>query len=192
MKKLTLISAALALFATAALAGGLYTNGLPVATSITGNETIPADTNLPSGLNPQTEAITVNQLSAAVNNDVTYTAIANTTSFTLTAAQVTGSGKGGFVVLNMTGALAAGATATTPTAALWIAAMPSAVPGAVYTIRVINNSSGAFAWTVAGGTGVTVTGTATIAQNTFRDYAVTVNAAGAGTVTLQNVGSGTN
>lgn len=192
MKKLLLTAAALALFASSAFAGGLYTNGLPAATSITGNETIPADTNLPSGLNPQTEAVTIGQLAATVNNATSYVAITNTTSFTLTAAQVSNSGKGGEVVLNMTGTLAGAATATTPTAALWIAAMPNAIPGATYTLRVINNSSGAFAWTLAGGTGVTVNGTATVAQNTFRDFAVTVNAASGGTVTVQNIGSGTN
>lgn len=192
MAKMKFIGMALvgALITTAAIAGGLYTNGLPSATSITGNETIPADTNLPSGANPQTEAITVNQLRGAMGGDATFSTNAATAASTLTTAQVSGNGQGGFVVVNMSGALAAGAALTTPTAAAWIAAMPSFQPGQSYTLRIINNSSGAFAWTLTAGTGVTVTGTATIAQNTFRDFAVTLNAAG--TVTVQNVGSGTN
>lgn len=61
----------LATFGTAS-AGGFFTNGLPPAGGtqypttipLTGNETIPADTNLPSGLAPQSESLTVTQLQA--------------------------------------------------------------------------------------------------------------------------------
>lgn len=64
----------LALTASAALAAGFFTNGVPTAGGsqypstlpLTGNETIPADTNLPSGLNPASEAITVSALQAAL------------------------------------------------------------------------------------------------------------------------------
>lgn len=51
-----------------AQAGGLYTPGFPQAGDLpntlplTGNETIPADTNLPEGLAPQTESISLTQL----------------------------------------------------------------------------------------------------------------------------------
>lgn len=56
--------------ASAAWAAGLLTNGLPVAGGsqypttipLTGNETVPADTNLTQGLNPASEAVTTNQL----------------------------------------------------------------------------------------------------------------------------------
>ena len=62
----------LALVSGAALAGGFFTNGVPPAGGsqypttlpLTGNETIPADTNLSSGLNPQSESITTGQLAA--------------------------------------------------------------------------------------------------------------------------------
>ena len=55
-----------------AAAGGFFTNGVPPAggtqypttVPLTGNETIPADTNLPNGQNPQSESITVGQLGA--------------------------------------------------------------------------------------------------------------------------------
>ena len=55
-----------------ALAAGFFTNGVPPAGGtqypstipLTGNETIPADTNLLSGQNPASEAITTNQLAA--------------------------------------------------------------------------------------------------------------------------------
>jgi len=46
-----------------AVAGGVFTNGLPNATGVlTGNEEFPADTNLPNGQNPQSEAITPGQI----------------------------------------------------------------------------------------------------------------------------------
>lgn len=58
-----LLAGALALSAAAALAGGMVTNQYPAVTlPLTGNETLPADTNLSQGLNPQSEAITISQL----------------------------------------------------------------------------------------------------------------------------------
>lgn len=50
---------------TAALAQGFLTNGLPSVTgNFTGNETVPLDTNLPSGQNPQSEKGNLKQLNA--------------------------------------------------------------------------------------------------------------------------------
>lgn len=119
-----------------------------------------------------------------------YHADANASAHVLSAANLTGSSTS--VVLALTGALAAGANATTDTAAAIVAAMASAGVGASYKLRVINESSGAFDWTLVGGTGVTVKGTATVAQNTWREFVVSVTAVGsAPAVTLQNVGTGT-
>lgn len=57
------VTAAFLLATSVAWGAGIYTNGLPAATSpLTGAETIPADTNLSGGQYPQTESITVNQL----------------------------------------------------------------------------------------------------------------------------------
>lgn len=79
-----------------------------------------------------------------------------------------------------------GATAlTTRTAAQMITQAGLAV-GQSYMLRVYNTNAGTL--TLTGGTGVTITGTATIATNVFRDYIVTVT--GAATITFQNVGSG--
>ena len=121
-------------------------------------------------------------------NDAYHTD-SGTTSHVLTAANLTGAAVG--VVLAMTGTLAAGATGTTDTAANIIAAVPNRYPGQTYRLRIINESSGAFSWTIAGGTGVTVTGTATVAQNAWREFLVTLGAT-LTTVTLQSVGTGTN
>jgi hypothetical protein len=72
----TLLAGALASMGVAgiALAAGLYTNGIPQAGGsqypstipLTGNELIPADTQLGGGLNPATEAISTLQLAGYV------------------------------------------------------------------------------------------------------------------------------
>src|SRR6185312_14110571 len=100
-----------------------------------------------------------------------YHADSGTSAHVLTAANLTGAFAA--VTLALTGALGAGANATTDTAANIIAAMPSPSVGTTYKLRIINESSGNFAWTIVGGSGVTVTGTATIAQNTWREFMVT-------------------
>ncbi len=128
-------------------------------------------------------------LRTAAQPNAAYNTNSATAATTLTGAQMTG----GFanVALAMTGALAAAADATTDTAANIIAAVPVSqrYVGFTYVLRVINESSGAFAWTVVGGTGVTVTGTATVAQNTWREFMVSI--ATTTTVTLQSIGTGT-
>lgn len=69
--RLALLATAMGLSASAALAAGYFTNGVPPAggtqypstVPLTGAETLPADTNLPSGANPASEAISTNLLS---------------------------------------------------------------------------------------------------------------------------------
>lgn len=177
--------------ATAAVAGGLYTNGLPQASgSLTGNELVPADTQLCCGLNPQTEAISTSQLQQFMNADAFYSANNATTATTATAASLTGNG--GFVVLDMTGSLGAGAALTTPTAAQLIAQLPSLKTGASYVVRIINETAATNAWTLTAGSNVTVTGTATIAAATYVDWIVTFNQTLATpTVVFQRAGAGT-
>lgn len=81
-----------------------------------------------------------------------------------------------------------GATAlTTRTAAQMIADQPNTPVGSSYLLRVYNTNGSTL--TLTGGTGVTITGTATIATAVWRDYMVTFNSAT--TLTLQNLGSGT-
>lgn len=134
-----------------------------------------------------------NALDTALNTTVNtvYHAATNTTSFTMTAAQMGLTGVGSeLAVLDCTGALGSGQNITTLTAALMWAAVSNPVAGMSYLLRIINNSSGNFAWTVVGGTGVTINGTATVAQNTFRDFQVTLTSATV--AAFQNIGSGTN
>ncbi len=102
-------------------------------------------------------------------------------SAAIPAASMTGAD---FVVFDNTGTTPG--TLTTDTAANIIAASPGWQIGQSYMLRIRNDSGSANTATIAGGTGVTVTGTATIAQYVARDFIVTYTSAGA--VTLQNVG----
>ena len=96
------------------------------------------------------------------------------------------------LTLNLTGTLAGAANATLPTVATLLQQLPQAQVGSTYKLRIINSSSGAFAWTVVTNTGWgTLNGTMTIAQNTWRDFIVTITSVGSATATLQAVGTGT-
>lgn len=108
----------------------------------------------------------------------------NSTSGAATAAA--GELSGAQKVIALYSAVGA-ANLTTRTAAQMYADMGNIKPGDVYTVRVINSSGGTT--TLAGGTGVTITGTATIASNTWREFLVTVTSASA--ITFQNIGTGT-
>jgi len=120
-----------------------------------------------------------------------YNAAANTTGFTLAGNQIAGAENN---FLNLTGALTAAANVQLPTVANLKSALPAnaqANPtGLSFQLRMINSSSGAFAWTVTTNTGWTLGGTMTLAQNTWRDFIVTFTSAT--TATLQAVGTGTN
>lgn len=115
-----------------------------------------------------------------------YAAVAGDTPKTLTGAQAAGAAD---VVVNMTGALGGAGTLNTPTAAQIVAAIPGARVGMTYRMRIINSSSNAQSWTVTAGGGVTLTGTMTIAQNTWRDFFVTLTSLTA--VGIQAIGTGT-
>lgn len=113
-----------------------------------------------------------------------------TSGTTLTAANVAGGAAS--VDLALTGTLGAGANAQLPTVAGLLPSLWAASQGASYRLRICNQSSGAFSWTVTTNTGWTLTGTMTIAQNTWREFVVTITNAGATpTATLQSVATGT-
>lgn len=116
-----------------------------------------------------------------------FNAVATGTPATLSGAQMAAKADN---VVNMTAALGGAGTLNVDTAANIIAAMTGGgAVGSSARLRIINSSAGAFAWTVTTAAGVTLTGTMTIAQNTFRDFIITVT--GAATVTIQQVGTGT-
>ena len=78
-------------------------------------------------------------------------------------------------------------TYTTRTATLMYADDPDAYIGKTWTILVNNTSANTL--TVSGGTGVTITGTATVAQNITRTYMATFTSATALTMQIVSVGS---
>jgi hypothetical protein len=110
-----------------------------------------------------------------------------TSGATLTAANVTGGEAS--VDLALTGTLGGAANAQLPTVANLLQSMYGPAVGSTYRLRIINESSGAFAWTVTTNTGWTLTGTMSVAQNTWREFIVTIT--GLTTATLQNVAAGT-
>lgn len=146
-----------------------------------------ASSGTPNVLDQQ---VPVSQLAAALGatggGPAKFAAVSTNTPATLTGAQMAGAD---VVVVQMTAALAGAGTLNTDTAANIYAAIPNPIIGASYILRIINSSSGNFAWTLTGGTGVTITGTATIAQNTTRDFVVTITSATA--VAIRTIGTGT-
>jgi hypothetical protein len=152
-------------------------------TPLTGNEFVPADTNLSQGVAPQSERITTQQMSQfAQTEGFSVVTATNTSGFTATMAQISNPTCAGRVNLLLTGTLGAGAALTMPSLSGFQAACAA---GTSWVLRVVNQSSGAFAWTVTGVTNVTVTGTAAVAQNTSQEYLVTV---GATAVTVAGIG----
>lgn len=106
---------------------------------------------------------------------------------TLAAANISGGAAN--VDLALTGTLSGGANATLPLVTDVVATTPNLTVGNAYRLRICNQSAGAFTWTVVTNTGWTVTGTMTIAQNTWREFVVTFTSLTA--ATLQNVAVGT-
>lgn len=116
------------------------------------------------------------------NGFVTITSSA--TAVTLTAAGLVAG------VLQRTGSPGGGVADTTPTAAQIISALPeSAMTDGTYQfkVRILNNNLGQTI-TLTAGSGVTVTGTATIATNAWRDFMITIDSPSA--VSITNLGGG--
>ena len=92
------------------------------------------------------------------------------------------------------GVPAAAATYTTATAAAIVAAIGGdCAVGTTFMVVVLNASAGAYTITIAGGTDVTVSGVATVAQNASKVFLgrVTNVTAGSEAITLYGLGSTT-
>jgi hypothetical protein len=107
----------------------------------------------------------------------------NGTTQTLTAAMLSGGAS-----VYHTSAGGTTPSLTLPLATDFIAANPGLAINKSMRVRIINNNSGIA--TVVTNTGWTLTGTLTLAANTWRDFVVTRTAAG--TLTAVSVGTGTN
>lgn len=106
----------------------------------------------------------------------------NGTTQTLTAAMLSGAG-------NVYHTSAGGTTPslTLPTVAAFLAANPGLAIGKSMRVRIINTNSGTA--TIVTNTGWTLSGTLTLATNTWRDFIITRT--GAATATAVAVGAGT-
>lgn len=78
----------------------------------------------------------------------------------------------------------------TRTATQMIANITNVYSGYSYPLRVVNGQ-GTGTLTITAGSGVTLTGTMTVAANTYRDFIVTVTSTTSPAITIQNVGIGT-
>lgn len=170
---------------------GLLTNGMNLAPGpLSGLELAPFDTQNTQGTMPETYAVSVAQLAAYLANIPTQFIGTpdNGTTQTLTAPMVAVA-NAGKVIHNSTG----GSTPslTMPTAAAIIAAMGTAfVVNSGYVLRVINANSGTA--TLVTNTGITTTGTLTVATGTWREFLIVCTSLSANTVTMTSIGTGTN
>jgi hypothetical protein len=103
---------------------------------------------------------------------------------TLTTAQMTA----GYLLRDPNGG---DVTDTTPTAAQIVAAIPNCQTNSSFLWIVKNTADAAETITIAGGTGVTITGTATIAQNNTKIFLVVVTdpTSGSEAVTIYSIGT---
>lgn len=95
----------------------------------------------------------------------TVSTIATATAVTLTAAQLLG----GLILQDPSGGAV---TSTAPTAALLWAALPGVQAGTGFRFTIRNTADAAETITLQAGTGGTISGTATIAQNNSKDFIV--------------------
>jgi hypothetical protein len=129
-------------------------------------------------------ARTMPHFSTLVYPFLTVTTDATASALTLTAAQILG----GLILRDPNGA---GRTDTLPTAALLVAAIPGCQVGSSFQFDIRNTADAAETITIAAGSGGTVSGTATIAQNNTKRFLVRITAIAAGseTYTIYSIGT---
>lgn len=156
-----------------------FPGGTPVA-SLNGTETVevgPGSSGANTG--PQNLTATVRQIAdlASLSSDnIVVTTLSTVGAGTITAAGIAGG------ITSRTGAQSGtGFTDTTATAALIIAALPAGAPVGTSFLWKYDNTTNAAA-TLAGGSGVTLSGNVIVPLLTWAEYLVTYSATGAVTV----------
>lgn len=104
---------------------------------------------------------------------VTPTTDTTAGAVTLTAAQLLG----GLILRDPNGA---GRSDVFPTAALLVAAIPGATIGTSFNVTIRNTADAAETITMTAGTGCTISGTATIAQNNSKTFLIRLTGVTAG------------
>lgn len=117
-------------------------------------------------------------------NFTTVTTDTTASAITYTAAQL----KGGMILRDPNGL---GRSDVTPTAALLVAALPSAVVGTSFEFTIRNTADAAETITVTAGSGATLSGTMTIAQNNSKRFLVVLTnvTSGAEAYTVYSLGT---
>lgn len=172
-----------------------YINNTNAVATITGGTgvTVSGATVVPAGswarfLVTYTAGATVTMVAQSVGQMSGLAAAKFTTAAksvgTLAAGDITGAE---FSILQNTGATPGAQTVRT--AAQMLADIPGGYVGMVVMFRIINTGAGTLTLTADGGATVTITGTATVLTNVFRDYTLTFTSATA--ATIQSVGAGT-
>lgn len=115
---------------------------------------------------------------------VTPTAVTTAGAVTYTAAQLLL----GMILRDPNGA---NRTDVTPTAAEIVAAIKRKKIGTTFRLVIRNTADAAETITMSGGTGVTISGTATIAQNNTKEFLVRLDAIASGSeaVTIYSIGT---
>lgn len=108
----------------------------------------------------------------------------NATVGALAAGKITG-GKS----VTMISSNAVPGAQTVRTAAQMLADTPNAGAGFTWNLRIVNTGAGTLTLTADGGATVTLAGTMTVAQNTYRDFVCSLDSAT--TATITDVGKGT-
>lgn len=134
---------------------------------------------------PVAGALQVKGLPSFTSN-FAYNTNTATSGTTLTGANLAGGQLE--VTLNLTGTLGGAANAQLPTVGNLVTALPNAVAGQEYRLRIINSSSADYAWTVTMNTGWTLNGTMLIVQDNWRDFYVSLTTLSA--AVLQSIGTG--
>jgi hypothetical protein len=115
---------------------------------------------------------------------ITPAVVATAGAATYTAAQLLG----GMILRDPAGAARSDSL---PSAALLVAGLPGVAVGTTFRVIVRNDAAGAFAITVLAGAGVTLSGTATIAQSNLKVFMVRFTNVSPGTeaYTVYSLGS---
>lgn len=158
-----------------------------MAVTLTGTEilwVVPVQNNgTPSAAQEQIQTSDIAQLASYATTFGLVATPDNGTTQTLTAAMISGN--------NYTVHVSAGGATpslTMPTAAAIIANITGFAVGDAYVLRIVNTNSGTA--TIVTNTGITTTGTLTLATQTWREFVITQTSAGA--LSMVSIGTGTN
>lgn len=155
--------------------------------TMTGNMNVPQNT-------VSTYTVTLNTATTGTvqfisNSPITTLPPAKFTSINVTTGTLAAGNASGAAFVCLTSTNAVPGNQAMRTVAQVLTDTPGLSVGMSYMLRITQTGAGTLTLTTDGSTQFTMTGTMTVAQNTFRDFVVTINTATTGTV--QSVATGT-